>query len=369
MTTENVGRWSPEKAHAWNDGLPWLVGCNYNPAYAGNQLEWLARGTFDVNAVARELDLAQQLGFTSLRIYLHDLCWQEDRAAFLDTLDRLLGLAEARKIGVLFVLFESCWHPFPRLGRQREPEPFVHNSVWVQSPGVAILRDPLMFANLEDYVTGVIGHFRDDHRIHGWDLWNEPDNANSASYGPRDLGAAKGDTVLPLLRLTFSWARSARPCQPLTSAIWHSPCQIEKFNSLQRYQVEASDIVSFHCYNGPNDLEAAIADLAVTGRPLWCTEFLARGNGSTFAACLPVLHRHRVGAYNWGFVQGRTQTHMSCDSWGQKYDCEAQPWHHEIFRPDGSPYDATETTLIRLLATTGSATTLAGRGQVPPAIL
>ena len=346
-------RWSPEQAWTWQRALPWLVGCNYNPAYAGNQLEWLSRGAFDAAAVERELGWAQSLGLTSMRVFLHDLCWQQDPAGFLATIDRLLGIADSKGIGLLLTFFDSCWHPVPRLGAQRGPEPFTHNSLWVQSPGAPVLRDAAKFAALEPYVTGMIAHFRNDRRIHGWDLWNEPDNRNDGAYGPRDLGAAKADTVLPLLAQTFAWARAARPSQPLTSGIWWGDYSADKLSPFQRLQVEASDIVSFHSYRRPEETAGCIRQLQAQGRPLWCTEFMARGANSTFAGILPLLKEHHVGAWCWGFVQGRTQTHMPWDSWQRQYDAEPELWFHEILRGDGTPYRTDEAELIRRLTRRG----------------
>jgi hypothetical protein len=83
---------------------------------------------------------------------------------------------------------------------------------------------------------------------------------------------------------------------------------------------------------------------------------MARGCGSTVAGSLPVLHRHRGGAWNWGLVAGRTQTEYPWDSWSTAYTAEPQPWFHEVFRRDGSPYDAAEVALIRRLTADAAAT-------------
>ena len=352
----SASRWSPERAHAWCSSLPWLVGANFTPSTASNQLEFWQAATFDPVTIERELGWAANLGMTSMRIFLHDLCWEQDAAGFLARIDRVLTIAARRDIGVLFVFFDSCWYPDPRPGTQAEPLPRVHNSRWVQSPGAAVLRDDARFARLKPYVQGVLTHFRDDRRIHGWDMWNEPENHSTGKpYAHLDLElAAKATLVEMRLAQVFAWAREIAPCQPLTSGIWQGDFAAECLTSIQRLQVEASDVLSFHCYGSGAAMEACITKLAVHGRPLWCSEYMARGAGSTFADSLPVLHRQRVGAWNWGLVAGRCQTEYPWDSWSVPYTTDPQPWFHEILHRDGRPYDPTETDLIRSLGGTRS---------------
>lgn len=351
-STEDLAalRWTSARAKAWADGLPWLVGGNFSPSTASNQLEFWQADTFDPVTIDRELGWAAAIGMNSMRVFLHDLCWQADPAGFLERIDRFLAIAAKHRIGALMVFFDSCWHPLPVAGRQDEPLSRVHNSRWLQSPGAPILRDPGRFAALQGYVQGVMTRFRDDRRIHGWDLWNEVDNSNGGKpFAALDLGADKARAVLPLLAMTFAWARAVAPLQPLTCGIWQGDFTLAALNPLQRLQVEASDIVSFHCYGDEAAMRSCIAKLAPTGRPLWCSEYMARPIGSTFAADLPVLAEHRVGAWNWGLVAGRTQTHYPWDSWSKAYTAEPTPWFHEVFRPDGTPYDVAETALIRRL--------------------
>ncbi|HMO25705.1 MAG TPA: glycosyl hydrolase, partial [Tepidisphaeraceae bacterium] len=182
--------------------------------------------------------------------------------------------------------------------------------------------------------------------------WNEPDNPNTHAYGPRDLGNAKQEIVIPLLLKAFEWVRSESPIQPLTSGIWLGNWSSQDtLRPVEQTQIAGSDVISFHNYTGPAELESRIHQLARYERPMLCTEFMARGAGSTFIDCLPVLHRHRVGALCWGLVKGKTQTHLPWDSWQRPYvDGDPNPWFHEVFHPDGSPYDPQETALISELA-------------------
>ena len=48
-------RWSESKANAWYQDQPWLVGANYVPATAINQLEMWQAGTFDRQRIDKEL--------------------------------------------------------------------------------------------------------------------------------------------------------------------------------------------------------------------------------------------------------------------------------------------------------------------------
>ena len=344
-------RWSPERAQAWCSSLPWLVGANFTPSTASNQLEFWQAATFDPVTIARELGWAADLGMTSMRIFLHNLCWEQDPAGFPQRIDQVLTIAEERGIGALLVFFDSCWYPDPQPGVQPEPIPRLHNSRWMQSPGAAVVRDAARFARLQPYVQGVLTRFAQDRRIHGWDLWNEPENHSTGKpYEHLDLPVAeKTALVTERLAQVFAWAREVAPSQPLTSGIWQGDFAADHLSPIQRLQVEASDVLSFHNYGTPEALEACIANLAVHGRPLWCSEYMARGAGSTFAGSLPVLHRHRVGAWNWGLVAGRCQTEYAWETWITAKTTDPDPWFHEILHGDGTPYHADETALIRRL--------------------
>jgi hypothetical protein len=342
--------WPIERSNEYFQSLPWLVGCNYIPRTAINQLEMWQAETFDPQTIDQELSWAESIGFNSLRVFLHDLLFTHDSAGFLQRMEQFLSIAAGHGMGVMFVLFDSCWHPIPRLGPQRHPEPGVHNSGWVQSPGTVILRDPALFRQLEPYVTGVISHFKNDGRVHAWDIWNEPDNYNLV-YGSRDIGPQKSEIVAPLLAHAFAWARAAGPTQPLTAALWNGNWQSDdSLKQLERLQMNLSDVISFHSYGDAAALGKSITHLARFNRPIFCTEYMARGAGSTFETCLPVLKKHRVAAYNWGLVAGKTQTQFPWDSWNKLYDPAGPPvWFHDIFRPDGTAYREEEVLKIKAL--------------------
>ena len=336
------GRWEPARAWAWYQARPWLRGCNFNPSSAINQLEMWQPETFDPEINRCELGLLAELGLNSVRVFLHDLLWRDDAPGLFGRMERFLGIANELGIGVLFVFFDSCWGPVPRSGPQPAPRPGMHNGGWVQSPGIDVLRDEREQARLEGYIRGVVGHFREDARIHGWDIWNEPSNHSTEVSGTEE----KIRLVLPLLVRAFQWARSADPSQPLTSGIWRTE-EWETPSLLARAQLEASDVISFHCYEPLPATQARVEKLKKLGRPLLCTEYLARGTGSTFQSILPYFHDEKIAAYNWGAVSGKTQTRFPWNSGDQAHAAEPVPWHHEIFHPDGTPYDPAETDLIR----------------------
>jgi hypothetical protein len=350
-------RWSEQKAREWYGRQPWLVGSNYNPASAINQLEMWQADTFDPKRVELELGWAEGLGMNTMRVYLHDLLWQQDAEGFKRRLDAFLRIAQKHRIRPIFVLFDSVWDPNPQLGRQRAPRPGVHNSGWVQSPSTKALQDPSEHPRLEAYVRGVVGAFARDGRVLAWDIWNEPDNVNNGSYGhlePKN----KAELVLALLPKAFAWARAANPQQPLTSGVWKGDWSSpEKMGEMERSQIELSDVVTFHNYDSPTELEKRINWLKRYGRPLICTEYMARGNGSFFVGGLLVGKAHNVGMVNWGLVQGKTQTHLPWDSWERSYTGrEPTVWFHEVFRTDGTPYIPEEVEFIKRMTGGGART-------------
>jgi hypothetical protein len=345
-----MARWSEAKANAWYAKQPWLVGSNYIPATAINELEMWQAETFDPKTIDKELGWAEGLGMTTMRVFLHDLAWQQDPAGYRERIDRFLDIAARHRIKPLFVLFDSCWDPNPRPGRQRDPRPGVHNSGWLQSPGAKALQEPNEYPRLKAYVTGVVKAFGKDPRVLGWDIWNEPDNTNTNSYGSEEP-KNKVELVLALLPQAFEWARAAGAQQPLTSGVWKGDWSADdKLSPMERVQLESSDVISFHNYDSGAEFEKRIKWLQRYHRPILCTEYMARGNGSTFQGSLPVAQKYRVAAFNWGFVAGKTQTYLPWDSWQKPYvDREPTVWFHEIFKQDGTPYKQDEVDLIRRL--------------------
>jgi hypothetical protein len=337
-------RWSEAQANAWYAQQPWLVGSNYVPTNAINELEMWQAETFDPQQIDKELGWADGLGMNTMRVFLHDLLWQQDSAGFTRRIQKFLAIADKHHIHPIFVLFDSCWEPEPKLGPQHPPIPGVHNSGWVQSPGQPALKDPSQYPRLKEYVQGVVAAFASDKRVVAWDVWNEP---------------ASSPEVIALLPQVFAWAREAHPSQPLTSGVFQQnfiPIGSEKPTPITEIQLAQSDVLSFHNYSWPEDFEKHVVGMEKYNRPLICTEYMARSAGSTFDSILPIAKKRHVAAINWGFVNGKSQTNLPWDSWERPY-VKTQPtvWFHDVLRADGTPYRQREAEILRELTGKGLA--------------
>jgi hypothetical protein len=344
--TAEAGRWSADRAKTWYQAQGWLVGANYITSTAINQLEMFQSGTVDPQRIDGELGVARTNGFNTMRVFLHDQLWAQDRQGFQNRLSQFVGIASHHGIKPLFVLFDSCWDPLPKSGPQHAPVPGVHNSGWVQSPGAERLGDPRYVPVMQDYVTGVLSQFRNDDRVLGWDLWNEPDNP--AKEYRKVERPDKLQHVADLLPQVFRWARSVDPAQPLTSGVWQGSWGDPSSRSaISAIQLDNADVITFHSYGKPAEFEGRINELAPMGRPILCTEYMARSQGSTIEGILPIAKRHNVGAFNWGLVAGKTQTYFPWDSWNHPYTAPPKVWFHDLVLPDGRPYRNTEMQAVR----------------------
>jgi hypothetical protein len=359
------GRWSAQRANDWYAKQPWLVGANFIPSDAINELEMFQAQTFNPALIDKELGMAESIGMNTMRVFLQDQLWQQDSKGFVQRLDIFLGIAAKHHIRPLLVLFDSCWETNPHLGLQHPPIPGIHNSGWVQSPGKERLMNKTIEPQLEAYVKGVVGAFAKDDRVLGWDVWNEPSGRGGDTVQDEAAKVARVDELLPQ---AFAWARSAHPSQPLTSGVfdgnWSDPA---KESATTKIQLAESDVITFHNYGWPEEFEARIVELKPLGRPIICTEYMARGNGSTFDGSLPIAKKYNVGAINWGLVAGKTQTYLPWDSWDRPYVL-SQPtvWFHEVFRQDDTPYRQHEVDLIRELTGRGTGSAPAQRATVSP---
>ena len=346
-----MSKWSIEESQNWYSQNNWIVGCNYLPSNAINQLEMFQEETFDVEINKKELSWARQLGFNSVRVYLHDLLWS-DPVGFSERLNILLDICASLEIKPLLVLFDDCHRPYPKLGVQPKPVSGVHNSGWKQSPGMAIVNgiheeqsNNLEIIRLKKFVTEILNNFKDDQRILMWDIYNEP-----GQFGI-------GDKSLTLLELTWKWAYEVRPSQPLTACLDGS---VGEGNI--KLNAENSDIITFHTYEGEK-LQETIDKLKVHKRPLICTEYMAREFGSTFEFSLPIFKENNIGCYNWGLVAGKSQTHFGwstiLDLQKKKEDGifledgddipEPEIWFHDILRKDGTAYNEKEVEFIKAI--------------------
>ena len=367
---EVEGRWSADKANTWYANQPWLVGCNYYPATAINQIDMWQGSTWDSATIDKELGWAESIGMNTLRVYLHDMVWADDEQGLYKRMDEFLDICQTHGIRPFFVFFDDCHFPEPKLGEQPATIKAFHNSGWVNCPARdAAIRyakgeaSEAEVAQLKGYVQKTIKRFKDDDRVLMWELYNEPgrgrgigDNAGAAD-GNR---ASMGDTSNKLVYDSWVWAREVNPSQPISSctagSVGEGNIAINRANS---------DIHSIHNYGPPQELEELILEYKKDGRPLIMTEWLARTRGSTVADCLPVLKKYNVGAVNWGFVSGESGTIWP---WSSRHgkdvnkerakgnvvmpgDAFPEPklWFHDLYRVDGSAFDQKELEIFREL--------------------
>ncbi|MFB6342943.1 hypothetical protein ACE1ET_14540 [Saccharicrinis sp. FJH62] len=322
-------RWSVEQAQKWSEEHQWLCGANFTPSSAINQLEMWQAESFDPETIDRELGYAESIGMNCMRVYLHHLAWETDKDGFKDRMKKYLAIADSHGIKTIFVFFDDCWNPVYKAGKQPEPKLGIHNSGWVRDPGNLIFLDENLMSELKTYVVDVLSTFKNDPRIAIWDLYNEPGN-NRLNL-----------SSMPLLRNVFRWGWEVRPSQPLSAGVWNNSLKI-----LNKFQLENSDIITYHNYRDEMNHAAAIDSLKKYNRPMVCTEYMARTNGSKFQNILPLLKQNNVGAINWGLVAGKTNTIYAWDT-PMPDGSEPKIWFHDIFRIDGTPYDQEEIDLIK----------------------
>ena len=329
---ELATRWSEKQAQEWGAEQPWLVGANFNPSTSINQLETWQAASFDTETIDIELGWAQNIGMNTMRIYLHHVAWKVDKEGFKKRIDQFLNIAQGHGIKPMFVFFDDCWNDTYAAGTQPEPKPGVHNSGWLQDPGKLIYEDSMLIDSLEVYVKDILSTFKNDDRILLWDLYNEPGNTGHENHS------------MPLLVNVFKWGREVNPSQPLSVGVWN-----KDLTDLNKFQLENSDIITYHNYEGPKIHQAAIDSLKLYNRPMICTEYMARRNNSLFTNILPILAKENIGAINWGLVDGKSNTKYA---WDEPMADGSEPilWFHEVFRKDGTPYKQEEVDLIKKLS-------------------
>jgi len=328
---EIKGKWSVEKAHEWYAKYKWITGCDFLPSNAINQLEMWQKDTFSPNLIDKELGWAASIGFNTMRVYLHSIAWKQDPEGFKKRVSDYLSIANKHHIKTIFVFFDDCWNKEGFAGKQPDPKPGIHNSGWVQDPGDPYSTQEDKFPELEKYVKDVMGRFSNDERILLWDLYNEPGNSG------------KKTSSLPLLKKIFTWAREVAPSQPISAGIW-----AWDFEELNTFQILNSDVVTYHDYEAPEWHKRVIELLKTHGRPMICTEYMARTKNSRFSNIMPMLKKENIGAINWGFVSGKSNTIYQ---WSTPMPDGSEPkeWFHDVLRKDGTAYLQDEVDLIKKL--------------------
>lgn len=334
-------RWSQEKAWQWYRKQGWIVGLNFTPSTACNTTEMWQKETFDPKTIDRELGWAEDIGYNSIRVFIQYIVWKHDPAGFKKRFEQFLTIAARHKISVMPVFFDDCAFGKPPqmdpcLGKQRDLIPGMIAPSWTPSPGRKIALDAKQWPMLKKHVQDLISTWRDDKRIIMWDLYNEPMNVVKAAMTKTTVNA------LTLLESTFLWARDAKPTQPITAAVWtgRSPPG-------HKISLEQSDIITFHKYADNKGLKREIESQKKRGRPVVCSEWMVRALGSSFEKDLPLFKREKVGCYQWGLVNGRTQCQFP---WWNKPGGKVDPktgWFTDILHKDGKPYRKEEVAAIK----------------------
>lgn len=354
-------RWTEEEINAWADKRPWFVGMNFLPSNAVNWNEMWQEETFDLEIIDRELGLAQNIGMNTLRTNLPFIVWLYDRERFIKRIDSFLACAHKHGISVMLTLMDDCGfsgdHPW--IGKQREPRPGVHNSQGAASPGRNVVVTKSQWPRIEEYIKDVVSAFKDDERVLIWDVYNEPTNGGIFSQNDEELqfDGPLMTMSYELCKEAIAWVRSVNPSQPLTVGAWRKMKiklnlheDIKFFDSeIDKLALEESDVITFHAYSPKEVINDVIKLLKPLNRPIMCTEWLARHVDSTVEDILPIFKEHKIGAYNWGLVNGRTQTHFPWPVVAKANPDYLKTWFHDLFHQDGSPYSEKEVAIFKEL--------------------
>lgn len=350
-------RWTKEQARHWQEKHGWLVGFNYLPRTAGNWIEMWQEEDFAAGIINQELGWAAAVGYNCLRTNLSYQVWADDREGLHQRLEDFLALCNKHAISVILTLMDDCEFSDqpPTTGKQPAPLEGIHNSIALGSPGRRFVCQPNLWPKLEHYIKDIIETYQQDERVICWDLYNEPTNRmvfstkKDADYLKRFPESFSHDLMIQ----TFQWAREINPSQPLTVAAWktlddNSDYQFHFDNDTDQLALSLSDIITFHGYTSNEEMQKMIAAMKAHERPIMCTEWMARHANSTIKQQLPLLKRHHVSCFQWGLVNGRTQTHIP---WPHiKVDnMEKHLWFHDLLYADGTPYDNEEIAVLKQL--------------------
>lgn len=335
MAAPRNGRWSEDKANNWYYSQDWAVGCDYIVSNAINQIEMWQESTFSPELIDKELAVAEELGFNTVRLFLHDLVYQADPSGFKSRISKVLDICEAHGIKVVMTFFTNGGKfDNVSLGTQPDPTPGVHNPEWRQTPGAQVVNDPSQWGRLEKYVKDILKTFKKDKRIYCWCLYNEPENDN------------RGANSLPLMRAAFKWGWEVNPDQPLTAPYASLMASDDRSNlAIWGFLAENCDIMSFHCYNPVYTLmDKYINPLKKMNRPIICTECVGRPTNTLFDM-YTICKKENIGILSFGLYDSKMQCKFHWDS--KAGAPEPKVWFHDLFHADGTPYDQKEIDFIK----------------------
>ena len=353
--------WSIEKIWEWYNKRPWIRGCNFMSSDCANRIDQWQEYGFEErfeNAV-RELALAAETGFNSIRIIPEFFVWEKEHNGFMERLERYIAAAWANGISCMIVLGNDCVPPKSealqrlKLGEQEFDFGYhggrkisQHGSF--SGAGYSILDDPETAESFYKYVHEIVTKYKDDERIIIWDVFNEPGNSNRKSIS------------LPHLKKLFEIIRAINPIQPLTVGVWNYGGDgkfPECLSEIERFGLENSDIISYHNYGTYLTNIKIIKNLKNENRPIINTEWLSRGSKNTVEEMFPLFYLEKIGCYNWGLVAGKYQTYEPWNAIWDNYekdpdscDWDFTKWCHDLYRPSLRPYNPKEIELIKELS-------------------
>ena len=359
-TAERQGPWTKEKAWAWHDAQPWYRGCNYMPASAANRVDqWQSYGSEARFAeVEREFALAQEVGFNAMRILIEwqgFAVWLQEPDAFRANFERYLALMEKYGLKAFVVLGNDCSRPkfmwtMPKLGEQEYDVGYHGGRRKTQhggfsEPGYLIVDEPEYREKFFAFCRELVTKYAHDGRVVMWELWNEPGAGN------------RGMMSAQILKDLFALCWEIDPDQPLSANLWSRSTglvlQGKDPHPVEKLAMDLSDVITYHGYFDIQRQVRLSDELTKRwGRPLYNTEWLLRIEGCDFPDNYAFMARRKIGALNWGFVNGKYQTHEPYEPcWRTKFEYggrgDPTKWMHDLFRISHHPYDPYEIAVAR----------------------
>lgn len=347
--------WPKEKAWAWYNQQSWIRGVNYVPSDCLNFVDqWQAFCWEEhLKTADRELALAAETGFNTVRLFLSYEVWLYEREGFLKRFDDYLALCARHGLRAIVVVHNDCAPAkesffLKKMGDQRT----VYREQKIRSRsahtggktvGYNILDIPEHTDNLLAMATGIVSLHAHDPRVLFWNVMNEP------GYNHH------GTVAAPVLKRMFEALWKVDPEQPLAADLFATLGR-GKDNPAERVARDCSDITSYHCYRDFSFQVERINYLRRNvGRPLINTEWMNRITHNRFQECYPLFYLERIGSVSWGLVR-KSDHPSSSDPWpslwakydaGKGDDIDLTQWMHDLYRPSLRPYDPREVALIK----------------------
>ena len=320
------------------DTSSWL-GAEYTPWRAGNQLWWARYAEHRPDVVREVAAMSNVLGYTTLRVFLHDLLWfapAGNSSALLANMDDFLGILDQHHMRAGFVFFDDDWSKTGAnlstgCWANHTPTAGIHNGCWVAGPQQPD-RDARGVAGFQPYVAGVVKRFRVDKRVAFFELINEPHKNDPWPFKLRDAA--------------FAWARALRPQAPVISG-WDDN--------------NATEVVDTHEYSIPNARSPVFSNVSKGGvvSEAGCRWYQGNHNAGSplsWLFWLTAIRRNTTAHFTAPFVPGvmlswevmvgnsMTRWHWATPAGAPE---PAIPWCGMLY-PDGSPVSYTEAAALRL---------------------